>query len=198
VTFIVMEGGEGVGKSTQVELLVARLRAAGHDVDQTREPGGTPEGAELRQRLLHDRRGVTPQEELDLMLEDRRIHLEQRIGPALDRGMVVVCDRFSPSTIAYQGVARGMGLEYVEARCHEITAGREPDVVVVLDLADEIAESRVAGFRDRFERAGAEFHAAVRIAYRELAGDRGWVILDASGTPAEVAARVWAVVEPHT
>jgi dTMP kinase len=198
VTFIVMEGGEGVGKTTQSGLLVAKLRGAGHEVDQTREPGGTPEGVLLRQRLLHDRRGVTPEEELDLMLQDRRLHIEQRIGPELARGMVVVCDRFSPSTIAYQGVARGMGVEYVEGRCHEATAGTEPDVVVVLDLADEVAESRVAGFRDRFEREGAEFHAAVRNAYRELAVSHGWVIVDASGSAEAVAARVWAVVEPYT
>ena len=197
MAFIVVEGGEGVGKSTQGELLVAKLRAAGDEVDQTREPGGTPEGAKLRERLLHDPRTVGPEEELDLMLEDRKIHLEQRIGPALARGRVVVCDRFSPSTVAYQGVARGMGLEYVEARCREVTAGCEPDVVVVLDLPDEVAEARVSGERDRFERAGADFHSAVRNAYRELAGDRGWVIVDASGSPEEVASRVWAVVRPH-
>ena len=197
MAFIVVEGGEGVGKSTQVGLLVARLRAAGLVVDQTREPGGTQEGVELRQRLLHDPRGVTPEEELDLMLLDRKIHVEQRIRPALARGEVVVCDRFSPSTIAYQGVARGMGVDYVEGRCREAAAGTEPDVVVVLDLADEVAESRVAGFRDRFEREGAEFHAAVRNAYRDLAGRRGWVIVDASGSKQDVAARVWAVVQPR-
>jgi dTMP kinase len=197
VVFIVVEGGEGVGKSTQVELLVERLRSLGHVVDQTREPGGTPEGAKLRERLLHDPSGVGPEEELDLMLQDRKIHIEQRIKPALARGTVVVCDRFSPSTIAYQGVARGMGVEYVEARCLEATGGTEPDVVVVLDLPDEVAEARVSGVRDRFERAGADFHAAVRNAYRELGGERGWVIVDAGGTPAEVAVRVWAAVEPH-
>jgi dTMP kinase len=196
VAFIVMEGGEGVGKSTQVELLVERLRALGHDVDQTREPGGTPEGVKLRERLLHDPSGVGPEEELDLMLQDRALHIEQRIKPALARGAIVVCDRFSPSTIAYQGVARGMGVEYVEARCLEVAAGTEPEVVVVLDLPDEVAEARVSGARDRFERAGADFHAAVRNAYRDLAGDRGWVIVDASGSPEAVAARVWAVVEP--
>jgi dTMP kinase len=197
MAFIVVEGGEGVGKSTQVELLVEKLRADGREVDQTREPGGTPEGVKLRERLLHDPSGVGPEEELDLMLQDRKIHLEQRIRPALDRGMVVVCDRFSPSTIAYQGVARGMGVRYVESRCLEATAGTEPDVVVVLDLPDEVAESRVSGVRDRFERAGAEFHAAVRNAYRELAGDRGWAIVDAGGSPEDVAARVWAIVEPY-
>jgi dTMP kinase len=197
VTFIVVEGGEGVGKSTQVELLVDRLRASGRVVDQTREPGGTQKGIELRERLLHDPRDLDPDEELALMLEDRRIHVEERIAPELARGTVVVCDRFSPSTLAYQGVARGLGLERVEAMCEAVAAGTDPDVVVVLDLPDEVAESRLTGDRDRLERAGADFHSRVRAAYRELATQRGWVVVDASGSPAEVADRVWAAVEPH-
>jgi dTMP kinase len=197
MTFIVVEGGEGVGKSTQVDLLVARLRATGRIVDRTREPGGTQKGIELRERLLHDPRDLDPDEELALMLEDRRIHVEERIAPELARGTVVVCDRFSPSTLAYQGVARGLGLERVEAMCEAVTAGTDPDVVVVLDLPDEVAERRVTGDRDRLERAGADFHGRVRAAYRELAPARGWVVVDASGSPAEVADRVWAAVQPH-
>lgn len=197
MTFIVIEGGEGVGKSTQVDLLVERLQAAGHVVDKTHEPGGTPKGVELRRRLLHDPRGVGPDEELELMLEDRRIHLAERIIPDLERGIVVVCDRFSPSTLAYQGVARGLGLDNVEAKIRAVTGNVAPDVVVVLDLPDDVAEARLTGDRDRFERAGAQFHARVRAAYRELAPDRGWVIVDASGSAAEVAERVWAAVEPH-
>ena len=197
MTFIVVEGGEGVGKSTQVDLLVARLEAAGRVVDKTREPGGTQRGAELRERLLHDSRGVDPDEELDLMLEDRRIHLEERIAPDLAQGIVVVCDRFTPSTLAYQGVARGLGLDKVETKVREVTGYVEPDVVVVLDLPDDVAEARVTGDRDRFERAGADFHARVRAAYRELAPSRGWVIVDASGSRAEVADRVWAAVAPR-
>ncbi len=197
MTFIVVEGGEGVGKSTQVDLLVARLQAEGRVVDKTREPGGTQRGAELRERLLHDPRGVGPDEELDLMLEDRRIHLEERIAPDLAQGIVVVCDRFTPSTLAYQGVARGLGLEKVETKARDVTGYIEPDVVVVLDLPDDVAEARVTGDRDRFERAGADFHARVRAAYRELAPSRGWVIVDASGSRAEVADRVWAAVAPR-
>jgi len=194
--FIVVEGGEGVGKSTQVDVLAARLAASGAAVDKTREPGGTEEGVALRHKLLHAG-DVTPEDELGWMLEDRRIHVEQRIRPNLENGMVVVCDRFTPSTLAYQGKARGMGVDDVERRSVAATGGLEPDVVVVLDLPDEIAESRVARDRDRFEREGADFHAAVRRAYRELAPARGWVLLDASGSVDDVAARVWAVVEPH-
>jgi dTMP kinase len=194
--FIVIEGGEGVGKSTQVDLLAARLRAAGKVVDQTREPGGTEKGLALREKLLHGD-AVDPEVELGWFLEDRRIHVDEQIRPDLAKGVVVVCDRFSPSTIAYQGVARGMGVEYIEGRCREVTREVEPDVVVVLDLPDEIAEARVGSSRDRLERAGADFHAAVRQAFRDLAPDRGWAIVDASGLPEEVADRVWAVVEPH-
>ncbi len=196
MTFIVVEGGEGVGKSTQVDLLVARIEATGRAVDKTREPGGTQKGIELRATLLHGA-DLDPDDELALMLEDRRIHVEERIGPDLEQGIVVVCDRFTPSTLAYQGVARGLGLEKVEALSREVTAGVDPDVVVVLDLEDAVAEARVARDRDRFERAGDDFHARVRAAYRELAPERGWVIVDASGSPAEVADRVWKAVEPY-
>ena len=194
--FIVVEGGEGVGKSTQVDVLAARLAASGASVDRTREPGGTEEGVALRQKLLHGG-DVDPESELDWMLEDRRIHVAQRIRPNIEKGMVVVCDRFTPSTLAYQGEARGMGVDEVERRSASATGGLEPDVVVVLDLPDEVAETRVARDRDRFEREGGDFHAAVRHAYRELAPERGWVIVDASGSVEEVADRVWAVVAPH-
>jgi dTMP kinase len=196
MTFVVVEGGEGVGKSTQVELLVERLRAAGHAVDQTREPGGTDAGAALRARLLHGG-AIDAETELAWLLEDRRLHVEQRIKPNLARGVVVVSDRFSPSTLAYQGVARGMGVDDVERRSALAADGLEPDVVVVLDLPDEIAEARVARDRDRFERAGADFHARVRAAYRELAPARGWIVIDAGGETGEVADRVWAAVAAH-
>src|SRR5437870_284460 len=165
MTFIVIEGGEGVGKSTQVALLVERLRAAGCAVDPTREPGGTEAGAELRRKLLHGAE-IDAAIELEWLLEDRRIHVEQRIKPDLDNGVVVVSDRFTPSTLSYQGVARGMGVEEIERRSAAVTAGIVPDLVVVLDLPDDVAEARIARDRDRFEREGAEFHARVRAAYR--------------------------------
>jgi len=195
VTFIVIEGGEGVGKSTQATRLAERLRGAGYEVDQTREPGGTETGAELRRKLLHDA-DVDAETELAWMLEDRRLHVEERIRPDLAKNVVVVCDRFSPSTIAYQGVARGLGVGEVERRCALATGGLEPDVVIVLDLPGDVAEARVGSTRDRFERAGDDFHAAVRAAYRDLAPARGWVLVDASGSVEEVAEHIWAVVAP--
>jgi len=193
---IVVEGGEGVGKSTQVARLAERLRAEGYAVDQTREPGGTEAGAALRAKLLHGD-AIDAETELAWLLEDRRLHVELRIKPDLARNIVVVSDRFSPSTLAYQGVARGMGVDDVERRGAAVAGGVEPDVVIVLDLPDDVAEARVTQDRDRFEREGDAFHARVRAAYRELAPARGWVVVDASGTPDDVAERVWAAVAPR-
>jgi dTMP kinase len=192
--FFVLEGGEGVGKSTQVGLLAATLSAGGREVVVTFEPGDTHAGAELREVLLHADSPVAPRAELLLMLADRAQHVSEVVRPALERGAVVVCDRYSPSTLAYQGVARGLGVEEIERLSAWAAAGLEPDVVVVLDLPDEVAEARVSATRDRFERAGAEFHARVRDAYRTLAPARGWVLVDAAGTPPEVAARVLSAV----
>jgi dTMP kinase len=192
--FIVVEGGEGVGKSTQVPRLAASLRASGREVVVTHEPGDTKLGAELRAVLLHADNHLDARAELLLMIADRAQHLAEVVTPALARGAIVVCDRYEPSTLAYQGVARGLGVESVERLSEWATAGVEPDIVVVLDLPDEIAEARVSVDRDRFERAGADFHARVRTAYRDLAPARGWVLVDADGTPDDVAARVLAAV----
>jgi dTMP kinase len=188
--FIVVEGGEGVGKSTQVPRLAAALRATGREVVVTYEPGDTKLGAELRSVLLHSDAVLDPRTELLLMIADRAQHLAEVVAPALARGAIVVCDRYEPSTLTYQGAARGLGVDTVERLGEWATAGLEPDIVVVLDLPDEIAEARVSADRDRFERAGADFHARVRAAYRELAPARGWVLVDADGTPDAVAARV--------
>ena len=192
--FIVVEGGEGVGKSTQVPLLAASLRASGREVVVTHEPGDTKLGGELRAVLLHADNDLDARAELLLMIADRAQHLAEVVTPALARGAIVVCDRYEPSTLAYQGVARGLGVESVERLSEWATTGVEPDVVVVLDLPDEIAEARVSVDRDRFERAGPDFHARVRTAYRDLAPARGWVLVDADGTPDDVAARVLAAV----
>jgi dTMP kinase len=192
--FIVVEGGEGVGKSTQVPRLAAALRASGREVVVTHEPGDTKLGADLRAVLLHADTVLDARAELLLMVADRAQHLAEVVRPALERGAIVVCDRYEPSTLAYQGVARGLGVEDVERLSEWATAGVDPDVVVVLDLPDDIAEARVSPDRDRFERAGADFHARVRAAYRDLAPDRGWVLVDADGTPDDVAARVLSAV----
>jgi dTMP kinase len=188
--FIVVEGGEGAGKSTQVQRLAASLRATGREVVLTFEPGDTPTGFELRAVLLHADAPLDPRAELLLMLADRAQHVAEVIQPALERGAFVVCDRYEPSTLAYQGVARGLGVDEVERLSAWSAHGVAPDAVIVLDLPDETAESRVSVDRDRFERAGATFHSEVRAAYRDLAAARGWLLVDADGTPDEVAGRV--------
>jgi dTMP kinase len=194
VTFIVLEGGEGSGKSTQAERLTAWLRAQGREVVATYEPGDTKFGAQLRDVLLHGDAPLDSRTELLLMLADRAQHVVEVIRPALERGAIVVCDRFSPSTLAYQGVGRGLGVDDVERMCAYATAGVEPDVVLVLDVPDDVAEARIVRHRDRVERAGRDFHARVRAAYRDLAPARGWVVIDGTGSPDEVEHRVRGAV----
>jgi len=194
--FIVLEGGEGSGKTTQVARLVARLRGSGQEVVDTFEPGGTAFGARLREVLLHDEDAIDPRAELLLVASDRAQHVEEVIAPALAREAIVVCDRYSPSTLAYQGRARGLSLDVVTDVCRLAEGDVQPDVVVVLDVADEVARARASQQPDRLERAGDEFHTAVRAAYRELAPQHGWVVVDANGDVDEVAAKVWAAVAP--
>jgi dTMP kinase len=194
--FIVVEGGEGVGKSTQVARLAQWLRASGHEVVLTFEPGDTPVGVDFRNALLHADHALDPRAELMLMLADRAQHVAEVVAPAIARGAIVVCDRYEPSTLAYQGVARGLGVDEVERMSQWAAAGLRPDAVIVLDAPDDVAEARVSTARDRIEHAGAQFHADVRAAYRDLASARGWIVVDADGAPDEVAARVREALAP--
>jgi dTMP kinase len=194
--FIVLEGGEGSGKSTQAKRLHTRLVAGGYDAMLTHEPGHTRVGEEIRLLLLHEDWTLDSRAELLLMLADRAQHVAEVIRPALDAGSVIISDRYAPSSLAYQGVGRALGVDAVD-RISAFAAGDlEPDLVVVLDLPDDVAGSRVAADADRMERAGDDFHTAVRDAYRNLAAERGWVLVPAHGSRDEVADRVWAVVEP--
>lgn len=199
--FVVLEGGDGSGKSTQSALLAAWLRGRGHTVVETFEPGAGATGAVLRELLLHGPEPVTPVAEALLMAADRAQHVASEIEPALARGDWVVCDRYVPSSLVYQGVVRGLGVEVVEQLSAVATAGLAPDLVLVLDVSDEIADARRAderraGVEDRLEREGAAFHASVRAAYRELAPARGWVVVDADGDVGHVAECVCDAVAP--
>ena len=194
--FVVLEGGEGTGKSTQAKRLVARLRDTGRDALLTHEPGDSDVGRAIRDLLLHEDLALDGRGELLLMLADRAQHVAEVIRPALAAGQVVVCDRFTPSSLAYQGVGRGLGVEAVDRMSAVAADGLEPDVVVVLDLTDAVADARVGETRDRMERAGRDFHQQVRAAYRQLAHDQGWTLIDASGPREQVAERVWAAVAP--
>jgi dTMP kinase len=192
--FLVLEGGEATGKSTQAARLAARLRDAGVAVVETYEPGATPLGARVRALLLHGDAPVDPTAEALLLAGDRAQHVAQVIRPALMRGTWVVSDRYVPSSLAYQGVGRGLGVAEVEQLNAVATAGMEPDLVVVLDLPPDAALARIAGPRDRLEDEDEAFHLAVYEAYRDLARSRGWAVVDASGDREQVELAVWETV----
>src|SRR5918992_1233844 len=139
--FVTFEGLDGSGKTTQAELLRERLEADWREVVSTREPGGTPLGESIRQLVLHGSH-VTPWAEALLYAAARAQHVEEVIRPALERGAVVVCDRYVDSSVAYQGVARGLGVTEIERLSAWATGGLEPDVVVVLDVTPAVGAAR--------------------------------------------------------
>ncbi len=195
--FVVLEGGEASGKTTQAIRLAARLREQGREVVETFEPGATAVGAGLRALLLDGPERLEPMTEALLLAADRAQHIAEVVRPALGRGADVVSDRFVASSLAYQGIGRGVGVEVVERLNRVVTAELEPDLVVVLDVTDAVAGTRRPEASDRMERAGERFHATVRDAYRKLAADRGWALVDGGGDPDTVAEQIWALVEPR-
>ena len=186
------EGGEGCGKSTQASLLAGRLGAV-----LTREPGGTAAGERIRSLLLDPGLGeLGATAELLLMAAARAEHVRTVIRPALEAGRHVVTDRFSGSSLAYQGYGRGLDLDLVRSISGAATGGLEPDVTVLLDLPAAVAASRRSGAPDRIEAAEPGFHEKVLRGFSELARIEGWVVVDGSGTPEEVAVRVAGAVGP--
>lgn len=192
--FIVLEGADGSGKSTQVARLAERLRSSGREVVATFEPGATPVGAAVRNVLLERDAHVVPIAEALLMAADRAQHVVEIVRPALARGADVVSDRYVPSSLAYQGGGRGLSLELVDAVNRWATGGLTPDLVIVIDISERVARARRDAAPDRFERESAEFHARVRDAYRKLAAERAWAVVDGDADVDTVAARVSAVV----
>jgi dTMP kinase len=198
--FITFEGGEGVGKSTQIRRLVARLEAQGHEVVATREPGGSPGAEAIRDLVL---RGAadrwSPVTETLLMYAARRDHIERVIRPALARDAWVVCDRFADSTRAYQGAAGGTDPGLIAAMETYVLEEVRPDLTVIFDLSPEIGVGRAmdrAGAELRFESKGAAFHERLRQAFLEIAAAEPGrcVLLDASGSIEAVEQAVWAKV----
>jgi dTMP kinase len=192
--FVVLEGGDGSGKSTQSARLATRLRDRGLTVLETFEPGATGAGAVMRDLLLHGREVIAPTTETLLMAADRAQHVAEQIAPALARGEWVVCDRYLPSSLVYQGVVRDVGVDLVEAVNRAATAGVEPDLVVVLDVPDDVAAARAGDTLDRMEAEGEAFQSAVRAAYRSLAAARGWIVVDGVPDVDTVEDTVWARV----
>jgi dTMP kinase len=180
--FVVLEGGDGVGKSTQADLLVSWLAEQGHDVVRTHEPGDSPIGRQVRALLLSTASdGLSPHAEALLYAADRAEHVHARVRPALRRGAVVVCDRYVDSSVAYQGVGRRLGVERIEQISRWATDDLRPDLTVVLDLEPEAAQRRSTVPADRLESEPLAFHAEVRQAFLDLAArDRDhYVVLDA-------------------
>jgi dTMP kinase len=166
--FVTFEGLDGSGKSTQKQLLADRLVALGLDVVATREPGGTELGEQIRDLVLHGGH-VAPWAEAALYAASRAQHVEEVIRPALGRGAVVLCDRYIDSSVAYQGVARGLGLERVLDLNLVAVGGLLPDLTILLLVDPDVAAARMTADRDRLEREDTGFHARADAGYRELA-----------------------------
>ncbi len=191
-SFVVLEGGEGGGKSTQAARLADHL-----DAVLTRQPGGTAIGARLRELLLDGVAGdMDARTEALLMAADRAQHVVEVIEPALASGRHVVCDRYIPSSVAYQGFGRGLDPDEVRRTSDWAVDGLQPDLVVLLVVPPEVAAGRTGGARDRIEAAGAAFHDRVAAAFRSMADadPAGWVVVDGVGSEDEVWDRVRSAV----
>ena len=193
--FVVFEGGEGSGKSTQARALDRRLSQQGLPVVLTHEPGGTALGAKLR-HLVKWGSHVTPQTELLLILAARSQLVKEVIRPALGRGSSVVCDRYTYSTLAYQGYGREMDVGLLTKLNDLVTEGLYPDLVVLLDADPVEGLQRKKGPVDRFEREDLDFHRAVRDGYLQMARDEPerWFVIDASLSRKEIEEQVWGRV----
>lgn len=196
--FIAFEGGEAAGKSTQEALLAARLADAGREAVRTREPGGTPAAEAIREVVLSPRfAGLDDHAEALLFAASRGDHAAKVIRPALERGAVVICDRYVDSSIAYQGVGRGLGIERVRELSMWATSGLLPDLTIVLDIDPVIGLGRVTN-PDRLESEGIGYHQRVRQAFLDLAAadPARYLVIDGALDQQEVASLVWDRVAP--
>lgn len=198
--FVTLEGGEGIGKSTQIRALAAALRKRGLDVVETREPGGSPGAEAIRALLLHDQHWTAEAEAL-LFAAARADHVARTIRPALAAGKWVLCDRFVDSSIAYQGGAGGLGFDPVRALHGFGSHGFLPDRTLLLDLpegeADRRAKGRDVDGADLIGGRGADYHRSVATAFRALAEaePERYRIVDAGGTAEDVTAKLLETLE---
>lgn len=195
--FITFEGGDGAGKTTQIQRVRQWFEERGHTVMVTREPGGTEMGVELRRLVQNGPEDVDPRTEALLYAADRAYHVATKIRPALQTGMVVLGDRYIDSSVAYQGAARSLGVDEIRTLSEWATNGLQPHLTFLLDLPPQVGAARGDGNPDRMERESAEFHSRVRTEYLRIAEqnmDRV-VVIDAVGTPDEVFSELRGVLE---
>ena len=198
--FITLEGGDGSGKSTQSHILVGWLEHTGHTVVVSREPGGTDLGLELREIVLHRRGEISPRAEALIYAADRAHNIATKVRPALERGDIVVQDRYLDSSVAYQGAGRVLGGDEVRDISLWATESMLPDLTVLLDLHEAAGKGRLADSRNRYDRLEAEaddFHGRVRAGYLELAAaePERFLVLDARDSVETIAAAIRARVE---
>ncbi len=200
--FVNFEGGEGSGKTTQLERLVERLRSRGTVPLVTREPGGTPVAERVRELLLDPALAPNQLAEAFLLQAARAELVAKVIRPALEAGRVVLCDRYADSTLAYQGAGRGLDLALLESMNRAATSGIVPDLTLLFDLDPEAGierRARAPGTLSRLDREPLEFHRRVRAKFRELAASepRRFVVIDAASLPDQIESKIWSVIEPR-
>ncbi len=197
--FIVLEGPDRCGKSTQAKLLYNYLLERGCDAVLTREPGGTPTAERIRQIVLEPGLDVRPVAELLLYEASRAQHTQEKIIPALQAGKIVICERYTMSTCAYQGYARGLDLKLIETVNHIATTGLKPDLTLVFLMSDKYFSSRGEYlFSDRLEREDMEFRQNMRHGYKKLAEQtENAYLIDADADVDAIRARVAELVEKH-
>ena len=192
--FITFEGGEGCGKSTQSRLLKEKLEQQNIPVVLTHEPGGTSLGTEIRKLLKRKRSStISPQAELFLFAASRVQLVTELIRPALEETKVVICDRFTDSTLVYQGYGRGLDLTIVETVNNMATEHLKPDLTILLDMSPELGLARKQSLKDRFELEDLSFHQRVREGYLKMAaaGPDRWLVIDACLPKRKVAGIIW-------
>jgi dTMP kinase len=198
--FITFEGGDGSGKTTQARFLADWLQASGRTVMHTREPGGTELGLELREIVLHRRGDIAPRAEALIYAADRAHHIATKVRPAIERGEVVIQDRYLDSSVAYQGAGRVLDGTEIRELSLWATEGFMPSLTILLDLDETAGRDRLQRRTkyDRLEAEKADFHARVRAGYLELAAAEPgrFLVLNASDSMEAIAAAIRARVEP--